>query len=416
MRRAARGHSSTVVGGVKDPGVKALLAMLADHNPGLCIVTTRIQLAELRGADGVERQPLDRLPQMAGIELLRDLGVEPRYPPASSLRAKRSNPEATLSRCGDPEATNEPLREAETIAERGPMPLFMAQAHLLRARIALSQGNLTTAKAKREAALKLIAKHGYGRAAPDLALLTAEIACAENSANREATIATAIAAIRGKPHHDERTGVTIDGGWWGLLPRLELLLAADDPRLAELRAARDAYNAERDAYLRSTLANDVEGYHPADDPIAAYLGVHVWAEEDRALADPDFRRQLSELLVANGYQAFDELPLSEQRNATRQIAPKMRKAQHQEEAPAPDEIPDALVQHIFADPSLQELLREVMRQNNLAGEPADLSIDMQRSIVAALVKAGAINLGETPPPEAPPPPAEKKKRGWWPFG
>jgi hypothetical protein len=70
------------VGGIKDPGVKSLLNLLADDNPGLCIVTTRIQLAELKGAKGVVFEPLDRLPLMAGIELLRDLGVEPAMPPA----------------------------------------------------------------------------------------------------------------------------------------------------------------------------------------------------------------------------------------------------------------------------------------------------------------------------------------------
>ena len=92
------GHSSTVAGGVKDPGVKALLALLADSNPGLCLVTTRIPLAELSGAHGVVFEPLERLPLMAGIELLRDLGVEPGFPPpASSLRGAppRSNPGVT---------------------------------------------------------------------------------------------------------------------------------------------------------------------------------------------------------------------------------------------------------------------------------------------------------------------------------
>ena len=223
-----------------------------------------------------------------------------------------------LLRCGDAKAADDPLREAETIAARGPMPLFMTQAHLLRARIALSQNNLPAAKRKRDAALELIQRHGYGRAAPEAAVLDAEIACAENAANRDAAIADAVTAIRGEPYHDERTGITIDGGWWGLYPRLELLLPAGDPRLADLRVARDAYNAERDAYLRSTLASDVEGYHPADDPIAAYLGVDVWEEEDRALADPDFRRELSEALVRSGYKPLDETP---SRSTPRRCAP-----------------------------------------------------------------------------------------------
>ena len=163
-----------------------------------------------------------------------------------------------LWRCGDTTAANEPLREAEAIAARGPMPLFAADAHLLRARIALSQANLIAAKEKREDAAKLIEKHGYGKAKPELALLDAEIACAENAANREAAIDTAFTAIRGEPYHDKRTGRTMDGGWWGLLPRLELLLASHDVRLADLRAARDAYNAERAGYLNAEGAKDLE--------------------------------------------------------------------------------------------------------------------------------------------------------------
>jgi hypothetical protein len=279
------------------------------------------------------------------------------------------------------------------------MPLFMAQAHLLRARIALSQDNLAAAKAKCDAARELIQRHGYGRAAPEAAVLNAEIACAENAANRDAAIAAAVTAIRGEPYHDERIGVTIDGGWWGLLPRLELLLSAGDPRLADLRDARDAYNAERDAYLAAQEA-ELEAQ---------------WEEEDRALADPDFRRELSEALVRSGYKPLDEMPLSEQRNATRQISKQMREAQQQQEASASVEIPDALVQHIFADPRAQEMLRDVMQQNNLSSAPSDLPLEVQRAIIAALVKQGIIK-GETAPSVETAEAAAKKKRRWWPFG
>jgi hypothetical protein len=298
-----------------------------------------------------------------------------------------------LWRCGDAKAADDPLREAETIAARGPMPLFMAQAHLLRARIALSRNNLAPAKAKRDAALILIQRHGYGRAAPEAALLNAEIVCAENAANRDAAIAAAVTAIRGEPYHDEQIGITIDGGWWGLLPRLEMLLSAVDPRLAELRAARDAYNAERDAYLRSTLAKDVEGYDPAHDPIAAYLGVDVWEEEDRALADPDFRRELSEALVRAGYKPLDETPISEQRNDARNYLKLKREAQGAKEELDLPEMPDALVRHIFAEPQAQEMLRDIMQQNSLSGAPSDLPLEVQRAIVTALMKQGIIQVG-----------------------
>jgi hypothetical protein len=309
-----------------------------------------------------------------------------------------------LWRCGEADAANQPLREAETIAARGPMPLFMTDAHLLRARIALSQGDLAAAKEKRDAALELIAKHGYGRAAPELALLTAEIACAENSANAEAAIAVAIKAIRGKSYFDERTGVTIDGGWWSLLPRLEPLLSADDPRLAELRAASDAYNAERDAYL---AAQEAPQAPPEAEP------ANEWEEEDRALADPDFRRQLREILKGGNFD-LDSMAVSDQREAARFFLRKMREAQQQQDQA---QVPDAVVQHVFADPNAQDMLFSVMEQNGLAGEPADLPLETKRAIVAMLVEAGAITLEEALRPEVPPPPAaRKKKRGWWPFG
>ena len=92
-------------------------------------------------------------------------------------------------------------------------------------------------------------KHSYLKAEPELAVLDAELACAQNADNREAALAAAITAVRGEPYHNERTGITIDGGWWGLLPRLQMLFSAGDSRLEELRAACDAYNTERDAYL-----------------------------------------------------------------------------------------------------------------------------------------------------------------------
>ena len=176
-----------------------------------------------------------------------------------------------LWRCGDADAAGDPLSEAEDIAARGPMPLYLTQAHLLRARIALAGQGAADARPYRDRAAALIGKHGYGRAVPELAVLDAEIACAANAPAREAAIAAALTAAGGEPYHDARTGRTISGGWFGLLPRLEAILPPSHAGLAQLQAARDAYNAERDDYLRSTLAKDVEGYDPEGDPIAAYL-------------------------------------------------------------------------------------------------------------------------------------------------
>lgn len=199
------------------------------------------------------------------LAALRHANSEDHLPPGLLAHAE------ALWRCGDADAAAEYLHDAEDIAVRGPMPLFLADAHLLRARIALAGQGTADAGPYRDRAAALIEKHGYGRAVPELAVLDAEIACAANAPAREAAIAAALTAIAGEPYHDARTGRTISGGWFGLLPRLEAILPAGHPGLAQLQAARDAYNAERDDYLRSTLAKDVEGYDPADDPIAAYL-------------------------------------------------------------------------------------------------------------------------------------------------
>jgi hypothetical protein len=316
-----------------------------------------------------------------------------------------------LWRCGDAKAADDPLREAETIAARGPMPLFMAQAHLLRARITLSQNNLAAAKAKCDAALELIQRHGYGRAAPEAAVLTAEIACAENAANRVAAIAAAVTAIRGEPYHDERTGISIDGGWWGFLPRLELLLPADDPRLADLRDARDTYNAERDAYLRSTLACDVKDYHPANDPIAAYLGVDVWEEEDRALADPDFRRALIDALVEG--DKFETWPLDRRRNAARQYLKQKREAESPEEELDLPEIPDELLDQILADATTCEAIEAMLEKAGVKEPLKNLPREVQRQAAAVFVATlEKLKGNEAATSDVPP----KKKRWWWPFG
>jgi tetratricopeptide (TPR) repeat protein len=176
-----------------------------------------------------------------------------------------------LWRSGDADAAADHLHEAEDIAARGPMPLFLTDAHLLRARIALAQGYFAAAREKRGAAAPLIAKHGYGRGAVELAVLDAELAIAANGADTNKAIGVALTAVAGEPYNDARTGRTISGGWFGLLPRLEAILPAGHASLAQLQAARAAYNAERDDYLRSTLARDVPGYYPVRDPIATYL-------------------------------------------------------------------------------------------------------------------------------------------------
>jgi len=54
------------------------------------------------------------------------------------------------------------------------------------------------------------------------------------------------------------------------------------------------------------------------------------------------------------------------------------------------------VRAIFANPQTQALLKNVMSQINLAGEPGDLPLEVQRVIVAALIERGII---EVPAPD-----------------
>ena len=114
--RTGGGPSSAgIVGGIKDPGVKALLSLLADNNPGLCVVTTRIQLAQLRDTHGVVFEPLDRLPLIAGIELLRDLGVEPGTPPAEYQLPQRAEFQSLVPAYAPPAAYIPPPADARPV-------------------------------------------------------------------------------------------------------------------------------------------------------------------------------------------------------------------------------------------------------------------------------------------------------------
>lgn len=57
-------------GRIKDPTVQALVRELAADNPGLCVVTTRLEVADLAGRAGVDSVDLEKLPPEAGAELL----------------------------------------------------------------------------------------------------------------------------------------------------------------------------------------------------------------------------------------------------------------------------------------------------------------------------------------------------------
>jgi hypothetical protein len=70
------------------------------------------------------------------------------------------------SALGDPAAARADLAEAEEIAERGPMPLFLADVHLYRARLFHDRAALAEAH-------RLVEEHEYGRRRDELADLDA---------------------------------------------------------------------------------------------------------------------------------------------------------------------------------------------------------------------------------------------------
>lgn len=83
-------------------------------------------------------------------------------------------PSALLSRAwlravrGQHEASLADLDEAQSIAESGPMPLFLADVHLHRARLFV-RADCATAREELKKARTLIEKHGYGRRLEELA-------------------------------------------------------------------------------------------------------------------------------------------------------------------------------------------------------------------------------------------------------
>ncbi len=65
-------------GRLKDPGLQVLLRELARHNPGLCVVSTRVAVDDLKTFEGtlVQRLDLEQLTPEAGAALLRQAGMQ----------------------------------------------------------------------------------------------------------------------------------------------------------------------------------------------------------------------------------------------------------------------------------------------------------------------------------------------------
>jgi tetratricopeptide (TPR) repeat protein len=65
-------------GRIRDPGLQSLVRELANYNPGLCVITSRLDVDDLKGFTGttVENKHLEHLSDEAGMELLKYLGVK----------------------------------------------------------------------------------------------------------------------------------------------------------------------------------------------------------------------------------------------------------------------------------------------------------------------------------------------------
>jgi tetratricopeptide (TPR) repeat protein len=65
-------------GRIRDPGLQSLVRELANYNPGLCVITTRLDVDDLKDFIGttVANTHLEYLSDEAGLELLKYLGVK----------------------------------------------------------------------------------------------------------------------------------------------------------------------------------------------------------------------------------------------------------------------------------------------------------------------------------------------------
>ncbi|HZF10577.1 MAG TPA: toll/interleukin-1 receptor domain-containing protein [Thermoanaerobaculia bacterium] len=91
-----------LAGQLKDPGLSALLKSLAGGNPGLCIVTTRERIADLKNFRKTAPQvDLETLSPKAGAELLRQLGVKGRDPELQAASAELGNHALALTLFGN---------------------------------------------------------------------------------------------------------------------------------------------------------------------------------------------------------------------------------------------------------------------------------------------------------------------------
>jgi hypothetical protein len=132
-------------------GTAVLLDIALDH-----LTLARAGLVRAILTHPLPQPALDLPPVAAAVNGLRDAG-------AMEFLAKGLLTAALYHFVrGDTASAGSALDQAQEIAERGPMPLILADVHLHRARLSRDQGELARAR-------DLITKHGYGRRKDELA-------------------------------------------------------------------------------------------------------------------------------------------------------------------------------------------------------------------------------------------------------
>jgi hypothetical protein len=294
----------------------------------------------------------------------------------------------------------------------------------------------------------------YGRGAVELAVLGAEIANAAKAVDFEVKLDAAVTAVSGEPFKDPMTGSVIDGGWFGLLPRLNAIAPPGHMRLAELHSRAREYQAAAETYwqqqrakwtdlntaakafladskaqemLQPLLAEfNIPPLHslPANYALSAARRVvtalrraqgqksnsrasaetlQITDEEtmfiadkllDQALADPKMRAAMERSIQEEGRTT----PLTELSRLYLKaymikaiIADLLARAKTNQPLD-PAWLPDALVLQVLADPEAQPLLIRHMADLNLGGTLANLTPLSKRAIVRDLITAGHLRL------------------------
>ena len=128
----------------------SLLAIALDH-----LTLARVGLIRAILSHPLPQPTLDLPHVAAAVNGLRDAGTTDHLPKGLLTAALYHFVR------GDAAAARTALDQAQEIAERGPMPLYLADIHLHRARLFRDQAELAKAR-------DLIEKHGYGRRQEEL--------------------------------------------------------------------------------------------------------------------------------------------------------------------------------------------------------------------------------------------------------